>query len=68
MLVELLQAIDLLNPDTVEPVIGRLRDLVSAHDLDPITKAITAFDFELAKTEVTKLCERLNIKLETHDV
>ncbi|MGQ5523487.1 response regulator [Chitinimonas sp. PSY-7] len=55
----LVQALDELNPDVVEPILDELARYVRAGDLAPIRTELEAFRFEEAKVEATALANKL---------
>ncbi|MEO5332129.1 MAG: PAS domain S-box protein [Magnetococcus sp. YQC-5] len=61
VLKQLLDALDALNPDVVEPILDQLNSIMTKKDLAPIQKCIDGFDFEEAKTITIKLIEKCKI-------
>ena len=64
LLHELVAALDELNPEATEPVLGLLAEYISSEDLTPIKKQIDVFDFDAAKAEVENLATTLQLSIE----
>lgn len=63
LLQELLNALDLDNPDTAEPILEALNKTLPRSLLSPIRERIEAFDFRAAELQTKALVEKLGIAL-----
>ncbi|MBF0588174.1 MAG: PAS domain S-box protein [Magnetococcales bacterium] len=63
LIIELLAALEALNPDVVEPVLKKISEFVSVSDLASIQRNVDGFDFDAAKEEAKALANQLNLKL-----
>ncbi|MEO5349478.1 MAG: ATP-binding protein, partial [Magnetococcus sp. YQC-3] len=62
LLSELSNALEMLNPDAVEPVMARLACYMSRSELGAIQRSVEAFDFDAAQSHLTALADGLNLK------
>ena len=60
---ELLEALDELNPEVVEPVLKALADYIELDKLSKIRKELDAFDFDAAKTQAFTLADTLQLTI-----
>ena len=60
----MLKAFEEFNPDSVEPYLNEIKNILPDQQISPILKAIERFDFDGAKEEMLKLAMNLGIKTE----
>jgi PAS domain S-box-containing protein len=65
LLLELLAALDLDNPESLGPILNRLQALVAPHELAAVRKCASDFDFRGAEACVAKLAALHDIQLES---
>jgi len=61
---KLMESLDELNPDIIEPIMDKLTDYVAETDLIDIQTYLDAFNFDEAKCKTKNLAKQLDISLE----